>query len=221
MKILWPLKRKVLKTSCEALLAGAALKAVLEAAGRATTRKAEEMTAGSEDTASRLRSRPALESAITTGSSELSLRSRSQGVVQSFHLFPLSLRYFMQNICREVCVGLCYLNKLNLSQGLPGVLWKRGPGWMNASSDDTAWVSQASNTHCWINHIYCLMSLWGVLPWLSDESGIISIFQIGPKSKHYIALSLSHETLFTPAYLTFSSNQGGGYICPPPPPPCY
>merc|ERR1712013_410709 len=29
---------------------------------------------------------------------------------------------------REVCVGLCYLNKLNLSQGLPGVLWKRGPG---------------------------------------------------------------------------------------------
>ena len=35
---------------------------------------------------------------------------------------------FMQNICREVCVGLCYLNKLNLSQGLPGVLWKRGPG---------------------------------------------------------------------------------------------
>ena len=95
MKMLWPLKRKVLKTSFDAPVAGAAQKAVLEAAGRATTRKAEEMTAGSEDTASRPRSHPALESAITTGSSELSLRSRSQGVVQSFHLFPLSLRYFM------------------------------------------------------------------------------------------------------------------------------
>ena len=128
MKMLWPLKRKVLKTSFDAPVAGAAQKAVLEAAGRATPRKAEETIAGSEDTASRPRSRLALESAITTGSSESSLQSRSQGAVHSFHLFPLSLREFMQNICREVCVGLCYLNKLNLSQGLPGVLWKRGPG---------------------------------------------------------------------------------------------
>lgn len=213
MKILWPLKRKVLKTSCEALLAGAALKAVLEAAGRATTRKAEEMTAGSEDTASRPRSHRALESAITTGSSELSLRSRSQGVVHSFYLFPLSLRDFMQNICREVCVGLCYLNKLNLSQGLPGVLWKRGPGWMNVGSNDTAWASQASNTHCWINHIYCLS--WGVLPWLFEESGIISISFIGPRSNHYIALSLSHKTLFTPQPIWLLPVTRGRHICPP------
>ena len=120
MKMLWPLKRKVLKTSFEALIAGAAQKAVLEAAGRATTRKAEEMTAGSEDTASRLRSHPALESAITTGSSELSLRNRSQGVVHSFHLFPLSLRDFMQFFLQGSLRGSLLPKQ---AEPLPGAAW--------------------------------------------------------------------------------------------------
>ena len=80
-------------------------------------------------------------------------------------------------------MGLCYLNKLNLSQGLPGVLWKRGPGsagwfrgWLRGWFSNTfprnihttglmnkLGYLRHLNTHWYINHIYFQPNDWAGL----------------------------------------------------------